>query len=707
MLHIPPQPSVPAPDRVLRTGDWYKTATRWTQLTFAEDDPARYDPEFWIEIFRRTESNAVCLSAGGYIAYYPSRIPLHYVSKFIGSSDPFGALVEGARKLNMHVMARVDPHAIHADAAQAHPEWVAINKDGTPREHWAFPGIYVTDALGSYNWDFTTEVIREIVSTYDIDAVFANRWQGHGISYSATNRARFKAETGFDLPLEANAHDPAWQAYAAWRRGILTRLVAHWDDTVKSIRPHASFIPNMSGSSLMEFDLSLIQKHCPILFVDHQARRGVEVGWAAGRNGKRIRGTFRDRPVGLITSIGPEEEYRWKDSVQSGEEIKLWIHDGMAQGLFPWFTKFNACIPDDRWVRPVVDAFTLHAELEPVLAGMQPVAEIAIIDPSTTLRHWAPEKRHLAEQNDFGFYHALVEAKLPFEFLSDQVMTAEALDRFKLIILANTTHLSDEQCEAIRAYVARGGSVVAAYESSLYDENGRMRADLGLADVFGATLTKPTRGPVKNTYVALNGSHPVNAGYDGANRIIGGTKLLAVEPAPGVESPFLYVPDFPDLPMEEVYPRLDPQGAAVVARQTPAGGRVVYIPWNIGEIFWEVLAPDHGRLIENAVRWALKDQPSVVVEGRGIIDLAVVEKPGETAVWLVNLTNPMMMKGPLREVFPITDFTVSLSVPAGRTVTGAKLLVSGRVASAAVTDGRVTVSVPYIDAVEVVHLSWS
>ncbi len=37
----------------------------------------------------------------------------------------------------------------------------------------------------------------------------------------------------------------------------------------------------------------------------------------------------------------------------------------------------------------------------------------------------------------------------------------------------------------------------------------------------------------------------------------------------------------------------------------PRGGRTVHIPWNIGEIFWEVLAADHQRLIENAVRWAL------------------------------------------------------------------------------------------------------
>ena len=67
--------------------------------------------------------------------------------------------------------------------------------------------------------------------------------------------------------------------------------------------------------------------------------------------------------------------------------------------------------------------------------------------------------------------------------------------------------------------------------------------------------------------------------------------------------------------MEEVYPREEPRGGAVIARET-AGGRTVYIPWNVGGIFWEVLAADHGRLIANAVRWALKDPSRVEVTGK-------------------------------------------------------------------------------------------
>jgi len=691
----------------LRTPDWYKSATRWTQLTLAEDDPIKYDPAFWVDVFKRTRSNATCLSAGGYIAYYPSKVPLHYVSKFIGDSDPFGDLVNGARKLGMHVMARVDPHAIHQDAADAHPEWIAVDKDGNKRRHWAFPEVWVTCAYSDYNFKFMPEVLKEITTNYDIDAIFANRWQGHGVCYCESCKTNFRAASGFELPRDANVEDPVWLAWTAWRRNVLSRLVVEWDEVMKAIKPHTSFIPNMGSVSLTEFDLSIIEKYCPFLCVDDQGRRGTQPVWMAGRNGKRMRATFRDRPAILITSIGPEEEYRWKDAVTSGQEIQAWIDDGTTQGLLPWFTKFNGVVPDTRWVEPVADSFGLHADLEPVLSRMMPVAEIAILDPATTLRHHGQDTRMAAEADDLGVYMALIEAKLPFEMISDQAMDPASLDKFKVVILANAICLSDEQVKALEDYVARGGSVIAAHETSTRTQDNKPRNAIALGKLLGVSLSKGVRGPVKNTYVAINGKHPISAGFDGANRIMGGTKLLAVDVVGDADQPFLYVPDFPDLPMEEVYPREEPTGAAVVTREHKGGGRTVYIPWNIGGIFWEVMAVDHSRLIGNAVRWALNKRPDVEITGQSVLDLCVRQDNSGLAIVLNNLTNPMMMKGPIREVYRAGRQEISIAIPAGKNLKQVNLLVAGGEVETSIGDGRVTVVVPGIDTLEVVHVTWA
>ncbi|APC34342.1 hypothetical protein A9R04_06395 [Nocardiopsis dassonvillei] len=682
-----------------READWHLGATRWTQLTLTENDPGRFDPDFWIQVMRETRSNAACISAGGYVAFYPTDVPYHHRSVHLGDTDPFGALVEGARGLDMHVMARVDPHAVHADAASAHPEWLARTADGSPVEHWGYPGIWLTCPFGPYNRDFITEVAREIVTRYDVDAVFANRWQGHGISYSEAALRSFRDETGFDLPRrEGDTSDPAWRAYVVWRRRKLSDLVSLWDQAVRDIRPHARFIPNLGSIAARDLDRGMLARHFPFFLIDKQGRSGVEAPWSAGRNGKRSRAVFRDRPVGLITSIGPEHhQHRWKDSVSPGAETTMWIVDGFAQGAFPWFTKFNGMVPDRRWVRPVAEAFALHERLEPELAGRRITADVALLETG------GPER---GRSHEDGFYHALVEARIPFEIVAEQNLSESELGRFRVLVLPDAERLSQDQCRAIRAFTESGGSVVAAHRSSLDDEYGTPRANFGLADVFGVDLSMPVRGPVKNNYVALTGEHPTTDGFGGAERIIGGTELIGVTARPGTGVPLRFVPDYPDLPMEEVYPREEPASPALVTRELPGGGRSVYVAFNLGSLFWEALQPDHGTLVANAVRWALGEPERVRVRGRGLVDLALWEDPDSVAVVIVNLTNPMALKGPMREIIPLPAQKVSVALPEGAVGADARLLVSGSDVPVRVRAGRAEVTVDSADLLEAVRFTW-
>src|SRR6187431_2977860 len=127
---------------------WYDKPMRWAQLTLVEDDPGRYYPQFWLDYFKRTHSDAACLSAGGCVAYYPTKVPFHHRSQWLQQRDPFGDLVRGCRQLGMVVIARTDPHATYDDAQRAHPEWIAVDAQGKPRRHWASPELWVTCGLG-------------------------------------------------------------------------------------------------------------------------------------------------------------------------------------------------------------------------------------------------------------------------------------------------------------------------------------------------------------------------------------------------------------------------------------------------------------------------------------------------------------------------------------------------------------------------------
>jgi hypothetical protein len=306
-------------------------------------------------------------------------------------------------------------------------------------------------------------------------------------------------------------------------------------------------------------------------------------------------------------------------------------------------------------------------------------------------------------------YHALVEARVPFEVVHEALLTPDRLDRFKLLILADAAALSDAQCAAIRAYVGRGGSLLATFASSLYDELGQRRSDFGLADVFGVSFGGRIDGPMQNSYLALEPDaagkrHQILDGLDGTPRIINGVFRVHVTPTGEFPSPVTLIPSYPDLPMEDVYPRVERTDSRELYLRDLGRSRVAYFPWDIDRTFWEVMSIDHGRLLRNAVAWAANEPLPVEVTGPGLLDVTVWRQRGSMTVHLVNLTNPMMMKGPLREVIPIGPQRARIQLPEGSRVRRVHLLTAG-VSPRVVRAGRVvTVTVPSIDVHEVIAL---
>ncbi len=677
--------------------DWYDRPMRWAQVAFVEDDPGNFDLQFWLDYFKRCHVDAVCLSAGGCVAFYPTKVPLHYKSKFMkAGTDPFGDFVKGCRRLGMNVIARTDPHAAHQDVYDQHPDWIAVDAQGAKRRHWASPELWVTCALGPYNFEFMSRVTREIVDLYQVDGVFSNRWAGSGMCYCEHCQFHFREYSGLDLPRSVNPQDPARKQYIVWHQKRLFELWNVWDAEIRAGNPNASFIANSGGGALSDLDMKTIGEKSHILFADKQARRGVMPPWSNGKNAKEYRAAMGRKPIGGIVSVGLEEPYRWKDSVQSSAEIKLWMIDGIAQGLRPWFTKFNAKPIDTRWLAPIEEIYTWHHKAEKYLRNERSLARVAMVYSQQTARFVSPK----VEDHSLGFYHAMVEARIPFEMAHDGLL--DSLAPYRTIILPNIAALSTKQCDHIRQFVAAGGGLVATHQTSMFDEWGVPRADFGLADLFGASAG-PVEGPLQNSYWNVE-AHPLTRGLEDAPRIINGVSRVAIKSA--AKSPLTLVPSYPDLPMEEVYarvPRTDIPG--VIAREF-GKGRVVYFPWDIDRTFWEVLDVDHGKLLRNAVLWASNEPQPVEVIGQGMLDVAMWMQSSSMTVHLVNLTNPMMMKGPIREVIPLLGQEVRVRIPEGRRVGGVSLLVSGARVRTDQQNGILRVKVPRIDLHEVVAIDF-
>ncbi len=656
---------------------WYERARRWAQLTLVENDPANLNLDFWLAYFDRVHAEGVCLSAGGYVAYYPTDIPLHHRSRWLdktssGSGDPFGDWVAGCLARDSVILARTDPHAVHQDVFDAHPDWIAVDVEGRPRRHWSKPDAWVTCALGPYNFEFMTEVHKEIVTRYPIHGIFSNRWAGHGVCYCEHCRDNFEGATGLPLPRTRDPEDASWRSYMLWREARLLELARLWDLEIRAIRPDARYIPNSGGGALSDLDMKALASLAPLLFADRQARSGITPPWANGKNAKEYRAAFGTKPIGGIFSVGLEAPYRWKDSVQSEAELRIWIAEGIANGMRPWFTKFSAQVYDDRWLDVVADLYDWHHRHVHDLVGGEPVAQVAVVYSQQTAAYYGgQDARAKVEAPVLGVCQALIEARVPFEMVHDRMLDDPGIERFKTLVLPNIAALSDEQCAQLRAFVHRGGSLVATYETSRYDAWGRPRPNFGLADLFGVDDAGEVEGPLKNAYLHLE--HSTEAaevfldGLRDAQRIIYGAYRVHVKPTQTpLAPPVTLVPAYPDLPMEEVYPRRPHTEIPGVFCHEIGKGRVAYFPWDLARIFWELLSVDHGKLLANAVRWATNADPLVSVTGPGFLDVTDWEHERARVIHLVNMTNPMTMRGPYRELVSVGEQQVCVRLKDGR-----------------------------------------
>ena len=676
---------------------WFDKPMRWVQLAFVEDDPGRYDPGFWLDYFKRIHADAICLSAGGCVAFYPTKVPFHYRSKFLGNGDAFGEMLAGCRKLGMVVTARVDPHAAHQDVFDAHPDWIAVEANGQPRKHWAMPGEWVTCALGPYNFEFMTSVIQEIMTLYKVDGVFANRWSGSGTCYCQHCQRNFKDFSGLEIPRPTGAPGggargaagDAQIQFAAWQKKRLLDLYTLWDAEIRKKNPGAVYFPN--GFEQIKESVSV-----PILFADRQCRSEFQLPWQNGKYAKDARAISGSKPIVGIFSVGYEAPYRWKDSAQNPNEVRLWAVDGIAQGFRPWVVKFNAKPLDKRWFNPVEDLYVWCWKNEKYLRNQRPLARVGLVSAS---------QGRVSSDHTSGFYHALVEGRIPFEAVQDSQLDAAHLEPFKVLALPNVANLSDAQCAQLKAFVEKGGGLVATHETSLHDERGRRRDDFGMAGLFGASFAGNVIERQQNAYLNLaDHSHPLLAGLDYAGRMIHGVKRVEIRVAPGLRAPLMTVPTYPDLPMEEVHVRDMKTDIPGVLAHPSGAGRVVYFPWDIDRTFWEIMCPEHGVVLANAVRWAANEEQPLKVDGPGVLDVALWQQQASLTVHLVNLTNPMMMKGPVRDIFPVGPQKVRVKLPGGAKARGVRFLVSEAKAQWRQNAGWIETTTPAISLHEVMAI---
>ena len=87
-----------------------------------------------------------------------------------------------------------------------------------------------------------------------------------------------------------------------------------------------------------------------------------------------------------------------------------------------------------------------------------------------------------------------------------------------------------------------------------------------------------------------------------------------------------------------------------------------------------------------------------------MLDVTVWRQKDSLTVHLVNLTNPMMMKGPLRELIPIGQQQVRVRLPTGAKPKAVRLLAADTTVTSRASGRHLDITVPSILDHEVVAI---
>ncbi|MDE3148355.1 MAG: hypothetical protein KGL37_02705, partial [Acidobacteriota bacterium] len=221
----------------------------------------------------------------------------------------------------------------------------------------------------------------------------------------------------------------------------------------------------------------------------------------------------------------------------------------------------------------------------------------------------------------------------------------------------------------------QGGSLLATFETSLYNERNERRADFGLANVFGIHLAGEMIGcrGNSNPYLArIERPHPILDGFTDTNWLPGAEYRMPLKP---VENPVLtVVPGYVAYPPELSYPPIPQTNEPAVVLSERGNSRLAYFSGDIEPTMWLSGHTDLSRLLQNTIRWIAGDSAPVTIQGKGLIEAFVWETEPGFAVHVLNYTNPNAHRGWVREFYPIGPQQVRFRLPAGRRVTRIDLL---------------------------------
>ena len=636
----------------------------------------------------------VTISEMGFVdPFYP-----YYDSKLLTRRSPHVPLerihaeVAEYKRLGIRILG-VYPPCLQGEVYEKHPEWRRIPNDTREIptiDLVKFPHGGMLCLLGPYG-DFFIEVLAEILTQFpDVDAFSFDGLHYGGVCYCANCRDAYRARFQAEIPV-TNMDDPAFRRYQHWADRRMEDLVRRMQSRLKGIKPDAALVTWTTNAGRFGHFLD-VPRNMPArmnLLLDAPDQ---EFWMDETNRGATVVPAFGAAYMWAVTNhrVGFSEPYLMsrgnpygKDSFPA-HEIRRRMMLVLTHGARP-----SIAVGQPAHLQQVVyDCLDEVKARKPWVTDVAPEPWAALVMSDNTRAFYGRqsgqiETRYLSHV--LGFYRAMLESHLPFTVICDWNLTDDDLSKYKVLILPNTACLDDVQRAAIRRFVEAGGGLVATQDTSLCNEFGDVKPELGLSDVLGVKHLGLARSEGTAEQLDINFARNLPADYwekrkgvwDFARQgesflqsakmveLLGPDRVTFKGPAVQVEMTTANV-------IATLEPRAESIGGALPAVVTNAFGRgkVVYLPAGFDASYYLTPYPYQRLVLRQAVESVAPTNTPIEVDAPMCVHTVAMRQSrnGERLViHLFNDVNTTAFHGlpaddvPLREeTIPITGVKVRL-----------------------------------------------
>ena len=449
-----------------------------------------------VKVVSETNANAIRVGFFGHtgLAYYPSQIaPRH---PHLGERDLLGEFQESCKRHGIELIVYMNV-SFDMSMYHKHPEWITQIK-GVPSVEMNAP--FARMCLDSPYLDYVMSIHREIVERYRPQVLYFDTFKVHLFCTNQYTKQALRRDRNIDVPSIADWHNPDWIEYVDWRQEHALDIARKLVGNVKRPNPDAVVIFNRESfcnviTSTPEENAVLAHQVADNIHAEAAVRMAHEEFWHI--NQQCLFGQAMKTPIWLwvesnngnwiYTSVPPQElTIKTAIVLANGGRPNIWC--------LPWAPSGDVGALDA--VRDIYRRVSDHGN---AFDHTETCADTAIVVSTLSRRYYTKgceptdypyevhdDQKRFQDETD-GFTKLCLYSHQLLTYQLDGDVTHDNLKRFKVLILPNVGAISQDTADEIKLYVHRGGSVLATYQTSLFDINGSQRNDFALSELFGAS----------------------------------------------------------------------------------------------------------------------------------------------------------------------------------------------------------------------------